>query len=155
MVVIYKYDSTIKTYLYQFKGCFDYELYPVFLFRFKFMLHFMYRDYYIVPAPSYKEDDEKRGFNHVEMIYSVLNLKILKLFIKTEHHKQTDCTRNERSEIYKYMKVNSNVDVKGKKILLVDDVFTTGSTMKSMIKLLKQLKPSKIKILVLSKTIIW
>ena len=152
MVVIYKYDSTIKTYLYQFKGCFDYELYPVFLFRFKFMLHFMYRDYYIVPAPSYKEDDEKRGFNHVEMIYSVLNLKILKLFIKTEHHKQTECTKRERMEIYKYMKVKEDIDIKGKKVLLVDDVFTTGSTMKCLIDLIKDKGPKIVKVLVLSKT---
>lgn len=88
------------------------------------------------------------------MIYSVLGLKIVKLFTKTEHHKQTDCTRKERSEIYKYMKVNNVIDIRGKKILLVDDVFTTGSTMKSMIRLLKQFRPSKIRIMVLSKVIL-
>ena len=151
MLAIYKYDSTIRTYLYQFKGCFDYELYPVFLYRIKNLLHFIYYDYIIIPAPSFIGDDEKRGFNHVEMIYSVLGLKIVKLFTKTEHHKQTDCNKKERGEIYKFMKVNEGIDIRGKKILLVDDVFTTGSTMKSMIKLLKQFKPLKIRIMVLSK----
>ena len=151
-LAIYHYDETIRTYLYQFKGCFDYELYPVFLYRFVFYLRFLYKDYVIVPAPSYIEDDEIREFNHVEEIFSLLNLKIVKAFIKTEHHKQTEATMKTRHEIRNYMKVNEGIDITGKKILLVDDVFTTGSTMKTMIRLVRKLKPAKIKILVLSKT---
>lgn len=151
-VAVYNYDSTIRTYLYQFKGCFDYELYPVFLYRYANYLHFLYHDYIIIPAPSYIGDDEKRGFNHVEMIYSVLRLKIVKLFTKTEHHKQTDCTKEERTEIYKYLKVNEGIDISNKKVLIVDDVYTTGSTMKTMVNLVKKFNPLKIKIIVLSKT---
>ena len=154
MTAVYKYDSAIRTYLYQFKGCYDYELYPVFLYRYAPFLHLIYHDYVIIPAPSYIEDDKKRGFNHIEMIYSILKLKMVKLFIKTEHHKQTECTKRERMEIYKYMKVKEDIDLKGKKVLLVDDVFTTGSTMLSMIKLLKKYHPKKIKILVLSKVLL-
>ena len=40
----------------------------------------------------------------------------------------------------------------GKKVLIVDDVFTTGSTVNAMIDLIKPKNPKKIKILVMSKT---
>jgi len=40
----------------------------------------------------------------------------------------------------------------GDKILIVDDVFTTGATVQGIIKLVKTLNPKKIRVLVMSKT---
>ena len=152
-LAIYYYDQTIRENLYHFKGCYDYELYPIFLYQYAGYLHMKYHDYIVVPAPSYYEDNEKRGFNHVERIFSLLNLEIVNLFIKTEHHKQAMIRTNERRDIYKYLKVKDNIDISNKKVLLVDDVFTSGSTMSSMINLVKKMNPKKIEFLVMSKTI--
>jgi predicted amidophosphoribosyltransferase len=49
--------------------------------------------------------------------------------------------------------IENGEQIRDKKILIVDDVFTTGSTVKSMIRLLERYKPKKIQILLLSKTI--
>ena len=57
-----------------------------------------------------------------------------------------------RRDISKYMELIDRPDLFNKKILLVDDVYTTGSTMKAAIDLVKQLHPKKIKVLVISKT---
>ena len=67
-MAIYDYNETIKKLIYQFKGCYDYELKDVFLFRYVTYLKWKFNDYILVPAPSSKVDDEKRGFNHAELI---------------------------------------------------------------------------------------
>lgn len=149
---LYYYDSTIRTYLYQFKGCFDYELYPVFLNFIADYYHIHYHGYVIIPVPSYSGDDEIRGFNHVEWIFSLLKIKMMKVLIKTEHHKQANVSIKERKDIVKYMKVKDNIDLTGQKVLVVDDVYTTGNTMKTCIKLIEDLHPKKIEVLVLSMT---
>ena len=98
------------------------------------------------------KSDKERGFNHVEEIFSVLKLKILKCIHKTKQVKQADLTTKEREKIGKVLRID-DVDLKHKKVLLVDDVFTTGSTIKSMIKLVKEKGAKNIKVLLMSKTI--
>ena len=58
----------------------------------------------------------------------------------------------EREKIGNYLTIDE-VDLSNKKILLVDDVYTTGSTIKSMIKLVKEKGAKKVKVLIMSKTI--
>ncbi|MCR5506092.1 MAG: hypothetical protein K6F07_03770 [Bacilli bacterium] len=151
-IAIYHYDEAIKSRLYQFKGCFDIEINMIFLDRFALYYRLKFYDYVVIPAPSYIEDDERRGFNHVVEIFKNLKLPIVNLFVKTEHHKQADLGLEGRREIKKYIEVRSGIDIRNKKVLLVDDVFTTGSTMKTMIGLVEKMHPKDIKILVMSKT---
>ena len=68
---IYDYTERIQVLLYQFKGCFDIEIASVFLERFCFELTLLYKDYLMIPIPSFKEDDEAREFNHVIVINDI------------------------------------------------------------------------------------
>ena len=70
---------------------------------------------------------------------------------KTKSMKQSDLSASERHKIKDYLTID-NVDFSLKKILIVDDVYTTGSTVRAMIDLLKTKNPKKIKVLVMSKT---
>jgi predicted amidophosphoribosyltransferase len=47
--------SKIRDLLYQFKGCADIELAPIFLAYQAPILRFLYRGYTLVPAPSFEE----------------------------------------------------------------------------------------------------
>jgi len=149
---IYDYDNEVKEKLYQFKGCFDIELVNVFLDYFKINLMLKYFGYIMIPAPSSKEADEERGFNHVQKMFGCLNLKMINCVFKTENFKQSDLSFEERKQSIKKFKI-SDINLSKKRLLIVDDVYTSGSTVKAIIELLKSKNPKKIKVLVMSKTI--
>lgn len=150
IIAVYKYDEKIRELLYTLKGCFDIELACVFLDYFVDILKIKYKGYYIVPAPSYIGDDKERGFNHVVEIFKVLNLPILNIIKKTANVKQVDVSKNERANVGNYLEIE-DCNLEKKKILFVDDVYTTGSTVKACIKLLETKRPKKIEVLVIAK----
>lgn len=151
-ISIYDYNPFIRKLIYQYKGCYDYELCDVFLHEFYRTLKLAYFDRVIIPIPSYKNDDELRGFNHVIEIYKRMGLTVLDILEKTEKHKQAISTVDERHKVYKFLAVKTPIDLSKKHVLIVDDVYTTGSTMKSAINLIEKLNPRSIKVLVIAKT---
>ena len=151
---IYEYDSTIKDLIFKFKGCYDIELKEVFLSRYLLYLKLLFKGYNIVPIPSYFIDDERRGFNHVIEIFSGLNLPMLKIIVKTKNHKQAKSKRKERLSSKKNFEIIDGKLVTGKKILIVDDVYTTGSSVRAVIDLIKPYNPRKISVLVVAKNVL-
>ncbi len=149
---LYFYNEEITSILFQFKGCFDIELAPVFLGRSLPLLKVKYHDYVLLPAPSSPGHDERRGFNHVVEMFKPLGLPILQAFRKTEDVKQADLSAKERRQVKKRIAWNKGIHIQGKKVLLVDDVYTTGSTMRACLALAKKHHPKKVSILVMAKT---
>lgn len=154
-IAVFEYNQKIKELLYQFKGCMDYELKDAFLTYYVDYLKLLFAGYYIICAPSFKEHDQRRGFNHVKEIFSSLNLEYINCLIKTKDIKQADLSLDKRGDIYKYIEIDESVNLNGKKILLVDDVYTSGSTIKACLKLIKSKNPHKIRILLMSRRTIY
>ena len=148
-IAIYNYSEKFASMLFQLKGCFDYELTPLFLDRVKYQLRIKYMGYVVVPAPSTEESDEKRGFNHVQEIFKVLKKPIISCIVKTKDIKQSS-QGYKRNQIQKYFDIRNGEKLTNRKVLLVDDVKTSGSTLKAMITLVKKYNPRRIEILVLS-----
>ena len=115
-------------------------------------LRFRYRGYVMVPAPSSKSHDEKRGFNQVVEMAKPLGLPLFDVLEKTADVKQSDLTAEERKEVWKVIALKRKGMLKDKKVLLLDDVFTTGSTIRACLKLIKKERPKKIAVLVMAKT---
>jgi len=95
-----------------------------------------FQDYILVPIPLHKKKLKKRGFNQASEIAKELS-KILKIsffdniLIKTKQTPaQMELKKEEREKNIKgiFLCQKSEI-IQRKKILLVDDVFTTGSTM--------------------------
>lgn len=149
---LYDYNPFIRKLIYQYKGCYDYELHQVFLDRYAKEIKLRYFDRVIIPIPSYQNEDEQRGFNHVVETFKSIGLNMLNILEKTEKHKQALSSFKQRKEVYKYLELRSYPDLSKKKVLIVDDVYTTGSTMKSAIHLIEKLNPKKIDVLVVAKT---
>lgn len=150
-LAIYEYDDFIRSLIYQFKTNLDIALGPIFLERYLHLKYF-YLGYKIALAPSHVSHDLERGFRPVEEIFKVLGLPLIDPFIKTNKVKQVELGVEERKEVSKYIKLKENFNLKNQKILLVDDIMTTGSTLKAMVEILKEENVKKIKILVVAKT---
>jgi competence protein ComFC len=151
-LAIYDYDSWIKEQLYRFKGCGDYELKAMFLERFRHYLRWRYRGYLVVPLPSWHEHDEARGFNHVEAMFSGLKLPIMKVLKKLRAHKQADLSYEERQRIRGVFGWQGGQELKGRKVLLVDDVMTSGASLRAAVELLEKAGPKTIRILLMART---
>lgn len=90
----------------------------------------------IIPVPLYKSDKRERGFNQAELIAREIG-RILKIDLSTDivekirkTNPQKTLTKRERKVNLKdAFKVVMPDRIKGKRILLIDDVCTTGSTL--------------------------
>lgn len=100
---------------------------------------------FLLPVPMYWSKQIKRGYNQAEVLAKVIseNLKIpcetttLKKDISTLS--QATLNRNDRLlNIYGSMIIRNKGIIKGKHIILVDDIITTGSTLNACAKLLKE-----------------
>jgi ComF family protein len=91
----------------------------------------------IIPVPLHPKRLRERGFNQALVIAKELS-KLKKIPLKNKILKkvmnvaaQTSLEREERiKNVRGVYRVTKNAEIKGKVILLVDDVYTTGSTLK-------------------------
>ena len=148
---LYDYNEFLKKNIYLLKGCYDIELKDIFLDRWKYILRLIYKGYLLVPVPSYFESDNKRGFNHVEEIFSSLKLISNKCLKKTKDIKQANLSKKQREKIDKVLIIENGEILKGKKVLIVDDIYTTGSTLNACINLVRKYYPKVLKCLILCK----
>jgi competence protein ComFC len=149
---LYRYNEKIRSLLFQYKGCFDIELSDIFLCYQAPLLRLLYWGYTLVPAPSFSAKDEERGFNHVELMFKPLHLPFCHCLEKVDDVKQADNTYEERQHIGEHLRYKEGYEIKGKKILFVDDLFTTGATAKACCHLLQKHGAKKLQILVMGYT---
>jgi len=99
----------------------------------------------LIPIPLARKKLKNRGFNQAEEIAKKLSEK-LKIPVITdclikikENLPQMELSEKERQENIKgVFEVNCKEKIQGKKILLVDDVYTTGATMEEAARILKK-----------------
>lgn len=92
----------------------------------------------IIPVPISLERRKERGFNQVEEILDNCKLDYLKIERdkNTKHMYEILDNRGRKENIYNaFSKKKLNID--GKNILIVDDIVTTGHTIKELIKSLR------------------
>lgn len=99
----------------------------------------------LVPVPLHFYRENWRGFNQAEEIANVigekLKIKVSKALIRKRKTKQQSLIldRKEREKNIKgAFETTKGAKLKGKKILLVDDVFTSGADMRECTKVLKK-----------------
>lgn len=85
-------------------------------------------DWVLVPLPTIRRHIRERGFDHIGLLCKKTGLSIERALVRINNSVQvganTEMRRRQAAEAYRAI----NVDV-DKKYLLVDDVWTTGSSM--------------------------
>lgn len=117
-----------------------------------------YEGYVITCVPLSKKSKKKRGFNQCEYISKYiskkLSIKYIKVIVKCRETKeQKTLTKDERMlNLKDAFKIKRDLSVKNMKIILVDDVTTTGQTLKECCRILKKYGADDIKLLTLAKS---
>ena len=102
----------------------------------------------VVPVPLSKNKLRHRGYNQAEMIAGELsdNVRADILFKKFHTKSQVEVKDKEErlANIIGSFEIRNPEKIKGKKIILIDDVLTTGATMREVKKVLKEAGAKKV-----------
>ena len=113
----------------------------------------------IIPVPLSKRRFHERGFNQAEVIAKIIerssgipvdNASLQRTIHTAAHRAGMDAKARERT-VQKAFAVKRKNLIEGHDILLVDDVFTTGSTVSACAKVLKQNGAGKVFVLTLAR----
>lgn len=137
LYVLYKYNDFIENMIFQYKEGRDIALAPVFFHEVHDQIHRMFRYHVIVLMPSSKEKTMERGFRSLYEMVKACKLPIIDPFYKTENHKQSLQTYENRKHITQVIKIKTDYKIPHRKLLLIDDVCTSGSTLDHAYHLLK------------------
>lgn len=112
----------------------------------------------IIPVPISKKRLKERGYNQSELIAKQIsqNMQIkieTKCLYKNKNiTAQSSLNKEEREENIKDAYIIKNKEkILNKKVLLFDDIYTTGSTANECCEILKQAKPNKIGVMTIAK----
>ena len=131
-----------KGYFSRYKFMGDYCLRKIFQQEIKANLKsFLKKGYILVPVPLSEERLEERGFNQVKGLLEGIPYK--NIFEKREIEKQSSRTREERLSQDNSFSLKKGIELPSK-IIIIDDIYTTGSTLYQMVKLLDGLDVKEI-----------
>jgi len=102
----------------------------------------------LIPVPLHRSRQRERGFNQAELIARELALSVDTRSIRRRKKTptQTGLSRSERARNLSAA-FELRGDVSGVKVILVDDVFTTGATMNELAKVFKRGGASRVEVL--------
>jgi competence protein ComFC len=146
------YGPIVKSRIHQYKALGDIELGQTFLHQHLDYLSVKYRGFTFLPAPSYQDHIVQRGFHHLDEILLPISLPRHHVFFKNKPYRQAEQDLLVRHEISDVIQRHVGISLP-RKLLLFDDVMTTGETMRSMIKLLPVDQKFNLKIIVLARKI--
>jgi competence protein ComFC len=147
---LFLYNDFLKEVIAKFKYRGDYLLAKVFAQAFKEKLTPMAVDMF-VPIPLSKERQYERGFNQATALLEESGFTPTDILTRIHSEKQSKKSRSERIHLAQVFKVDTGIQLEGKRLVLIDDIYTTGSTLRHAAKLLKKAGAASIQSITLAR----
>ncbi len=140
-ISLFDYDGYMRSLLYNMKYSNNKKLAKEIILLYKDYLiknldYFNNFDY-IVSVPLHKKKLRQRGFNQSEVmaqaISEIINIPYYPLLIRTKHTPpQSKLNFKQRRKnlegVFEVNKYFNNICINGKKVIIIDDIFTSGTT---------------------------
>ncbi|WP_428909657.1 ComF family protein [Niallia sp. Krafla_26] len=132
---LYTYNEFLQEVIarYKFRG--DYILARIFSEKVQQVIKQQKADY-LVPIPLSPKRLQERCFNQAEAILLEAGLSPANILNRIHSEKQSKKSRHERIYVEQVFQLETNKHIEGKSILLIDDIYTTGSTLRHAAKVL-------------------
>ncbi len=159
---IFKYEDLVRECFIKYKfgeQNYRYKAFANFMIKDKKICGFLKKYDIIIPVPISKKRKKQRGYNQSELIIkecTKLDESInvyMNILYKTKNTKPQSTLNKEQRKMNlqgAYEVKNSN-HITNKKVLLFDDIYTTGSTLEECAKVLRQAGAFEISVLTLAK----
>ena len=166
---LFKYKTVIRKAMldYKFNDCsYLYRTFEKILLNDKKVCEFIKSYDIIIPVPIYKKRKKERGYNQSLLVIKEFtkefnykyrlnlgcNYQILQKTKSTNRQSLLSKRERESNLINAYSLKTRNIEeLKGKRIIIFDDIYTTGSTVYECAKTLNLANPKKIDILTIAK----
>lgn len=137
-ISVYAYNEQMQAIVAKWKYRGDYILAEAFknIFIESFIKNFTgkLKNVMIVPIPLSQERLIERGFNQAKVLADFLPVESMNFITRIHSEKQSKKTRNERISTENPFRINKKVN---KTVILVDDIYTTGTTLRHAASLLR------------------
>ena len=158
---IFKYEGIIRKIILRYKfqdKSYLYKTFVDFLLKDENLFEILKKYDTIIPVPISRKRQKQRGYNQSELLareieeHTNLKCENLCLFKTKDIVEQSKLNREERIQNIQgaYELKNPQLLVH-KKIILLDDIYTTGSTVDECCRILRKAKPRKLGVLTIAK----
>ncbi len=133
---LYSYNEAMKSFFKTYKFSGDYLLRTIFAKEIKQALKPYEKTHQIIPVPLSQERLQARGFNQVTGLLDAAGVTYSDILTKEHTIKQSHKNRQERLSASQTFQLLDK-SLLNEKIMIVDDVYTTGATIQLVKKILK------------------
>ncbi|MGM0855017.1 MAG: ComF family protein [Bacillota bacterium] len=146
---LYRYNDFLKEYLAKYKYRGDYVLAKAFSHTIKSYLTKIEYDL-IIPIPLSSDRFYERGFNQSTALLEEAEVRPSNILTRSHSEKQSKKSRKDRLRQEQVFQLVES-DLNGTSILLFDDIYTTGTTLRQAAKLLKEAGAEEVSSLTLAR----